>query len=104
MVSIIYIYIYIYMYIYIYIYGLDSYRFSIWIFQVALLIKKLPANAGDVRDVGSIPGSGRCLGRKHANPLQYYCLENPMDKLCWTQLMRLSTHTHTCMVDIFLVF
>ena len=67
-------------------------------------VKESACSAGDVRDVGSIPGSGRCLGREHANPLQYYCLENPMDRLCWTQLMRLSTHTHTCMVDRFLVF
>ena len=39
-------------------------------------MKNLPANAGDVRDVGSIPGSGRFLGGEHGNPLQYSCLEN----------------------------
>ena len=38
-----------------------------------------PANAGDVRDLGSIPGSGRSLGGGHGNPLQNSCLENPMD-------------------------
>ena len=45
--------------------------------QVALAVKNLPANAGDLRDTGSIPGSGRSLGGGHGNPLQYSCLENP---------------------------
>ena len=40
----------------------------------------LPANAEDVRDAGSIPGSGRCPSRRRGNPLQYSCLENPIDK------------------------
>ena len=38
------------------------------------------SNAGDIRDVGSIPGSGRTPGRGHGNPLQYPCLGNPMDR------------------------
>ena len=46
-------------------------------FQMALVIKNLPANARDVRDVGSIPGLGRSPGGGHGNPLQYSCLENP---------------------------
>ena len=45
--------------------------------QVALVVKSLPASAGDVRDVGLIPGSGRAPGGGHGNPLQYSCLENP---------------------------
>ena len=45
--------------------------------QVALLVKNSPADAGDVRDAGSIPGSGRSSGGGHANPLQTFCLENP---------------------------
>ena len=49
-------------------------------FQVALVGKNLPANAEDVRDVSSIPGLGRSLGEGHGNPLQYSCLENPMDR------------------------
>ena len=64
------------------------------------------ANARDVRDMGSIPGSGRSPGGGHGNPLQYACLENPMDKEAWqvtvprvtksqTGLKQLSTHTHT---------
>ena len=40
-------------------------------------------NAGDVRDTGSIPGSGRSLGGGHGNPLQYPCLENSMDRGAW---------------------
>ena len=45
----------------------------------ALVVKNLPADAGDLRDMGSVPGSGRSLGGGHGNPLQYSCLENPMD-------------------------
>ena len=45
--------------------------------QVALVVKNLPANAGDIRDSGSIPGLGRSPGGGHGSPLQYSCLENP---------------------------
>ena len=48
--------------------------------QVVLVVKNLPANSGDVRDTGSFPGSGRSPGEGHGNPLQYSCLENPMDR------------------------
>ena len=44
--------------------------------------KNLP-DVGDVKDVGSIPGLGRSLGGRHGNPLQYSCLENPMDRGAW---------------------
>ena len=44
------------------------------------MIKNSPANAGDTRDVGSIPGSGRSPGEENGNPLQYSCLENPVDR------------------------
>ena len=68
---------------------------------MALVVKNLPANAGDIRDMGSIPGSGRSLEGGHGNPLQHSCLENPMDRGAWqatvhgvtknqTQLKRLS--------------
>ena len=64
----------------------------------------MPAIAGDVRDIGSIPGSGRSPGGGHDNPLQYSCLENPMDREAWrvtvhgvaqsrAQLKQLSMHT-----------
>ena len=48
-----------------------------WVSQVALEVKSQPVNAGDIREEGSIPGSGRSPGRRHGNPLQYSCLENP---------------------------
>ena len=51
--------------------------------QVAPVVKNLLANAGDVRDVGSIPGSGTSPGEGHGNPLQCSCLENPMDRGAW---------------------
>ena len=48
--------------------------------RVALVVKNPPANAGELRDTSSIPGSGRSPGGGHGNPLQYSCLENPMDR------------------------
>ena len=48
--------------------------------QVALVVKNPPANAGDTRDTGSIPASGRSPGGGHGNPLQHSCLEIPMDR------------------------
>ena len=47
------------------------------------MVKNLAANAGDIRDVSSISGLGRSPGRGHGNPLQYSCLENPMDRGAW---------------------
>ena len=47
------------------------------------MVKNLLANAGDIRDVGSIPGSGRSPGGGRDNPLQCSCLENPMDRGAW---------------------
>ena len=52
-------------------------------FQVALVAKNLPVNAGDMRDVVSVPGSGRCPGEGNDNPLQYSCLELPTDRGAW---------------------
>ena len=49
----------------------------IWASKVAVVVKNLPANGGDIRDVDSIPGSGRSPGGGHGTPLQYSCLENP---------------------------
>ena len=80
-----------------------------WASQMVLVIKNLPATSEDVRDIGSIPGSGRFPGGKHLNPLQYSYLENPMDRgawgdtvhgvaKSWTQLKRLGTHTQLTLV------
>jgi len=71
------------------------------------VVKNSPANAGDARDMGSIPGSGRSLGGGNGNPLQYSCLENPIERSVmgyspWSQKevdttehTRAHTHTHT---------
>ena len=74
--------------------------------QVAQVVKNLPANAGDVRAVGSVPGLERSLGGGHGNPLQYSCLENPMGRGAWwatvhrvaksqTQLKQFNTNKHS---------
>ena len=49
-------------------------------FPGGAVAENLPVNAGDARDSGSIPGSGRSPGGGNGNPLQYSCLENPMDR------------------------
>ena len=48
--------------------------------MMVLVVKNLPASAGDIRDMGSISGLGRSPGGGHGNPVQYSCVENPMDK------------------------
>ena len=58
----------------------------IWASQVVLVVKNLPANAGDVRDEGSVPGLERSPRGGHSNPLQYSCLENPMDRGAWQSM------------------
>ena len=73
--------------------------------QVDLMVKNPSASAGDLRDVDSIPGLGKSPGEGPGNPLQYSCLENPMDRGAWqaivhrvaqsrTQLKRLSTWSY----------
>ena len=69
-----YIYTYIYLYLYIHIYVCTRICGSS---QRALVVKNLPTNAENIRDVGSLPESGRSVGRGHGNPVQYSCLENP---------------------------
>ena len=54
-----------------------------WASQVMLVVKNLLANAGDIRDLGSILGLGRSPRGGHGNPLQYSCLENSMDRGTW---------------------
>ena len=56
---------------------------EVWSSQVTLVVKNPPAIAGDIRDSGSIPGSGRSPGGEHGNPLQYFCIENPIDREAW---------------------
>ena len=60
------------------------------------MVKNLPANAGDVRDVGSIPGWGRSPGGGPGNPLQNSCLENPMDRgIFWAIVLMVSESDRT---------
>ena len=54
-----------------------------WGSQVVLIVKNLPVNSGDIRDLGSIAGLGNFPGGRHGNPLQYSCLETLMDKGAW---------------------
>ena len=54
-----------------------------WASQVALVVKNAPANAGDIRKVDSIPGLEKSLGEGNGYPLQYSCLETPMDRGAW---------------------
>ena len=63
--------------------------------QVALVVKNSPANAGDIRDPGSIPRLGRSTGGGHGNPLQYSCLENPMDRRAWQAIVHRVTKSQT---------
>ena len=78
-------------------------------FPVGTSVKNPPANAGDIRDMGSIPGLERSPEGGQSNPLQCSCLENPMDRGAWqaavhrvaksqTLLKQLSTYTRTCLV------
>ena len=81
-----------------------------WVSQVVLVVNSLPANAGDAREVGSIPWSGRSPGGGHGNPLQWQpTLKNPMDRRVWwatvpkvakswSQLKQLSKHTQCCIL------
>ena len=62
---------------------------------MALVVKNLPASAGDIRNIGSIPGLGRFLGGGHGNPLQYSCLENPMDRGAWRATVHRITKSWT---------
>ena len=72
-----------------------------WGFQVALVVKNPPANAGDARDADLIPELGRAPGVRNSNPLHYSCLENPMGKGAWQSTVHgvaelgMTEHTHT---------
>ena len=61
--------------------------------------KEPTCNAGDIRDVGSIPGSERFPRAGHGNPLQYSCLENPMDRGAWQVTVRGVTKSQTRLKD-----
>ena len=84
-------------------------------FPGCVVVKNLPANAGDIRDVGSIPGLGRSSGGRHDYQLQYSCLEIPRDSHipilifgefftcgCWLLLDTISMPTE--MIDDYMIF
>ena len=94
--------------------GVDRYWIKVlvpllWTSQVAAVVKNLPANSGDTRDLSSILGSGRSSGVGNGNPLQYSCLGNPMDwRNCWATVYGITknwlwlsahayTRTHPCL-------
>ena len=62
---------------------------------MVLVEKDLPASVEDLRDMGSIPGLGRSPGGGHGNPLQYSCLENPMDRGVWWATVHRVTKNQT---------
>ena len=62
---------------------------------LALVVKNPPANVGDIRNAGLIPGSGRAPGGGHGNPLQFSCLENPMDRGAWWATVHGVMQSHT---------
>ena len=59
------------------------------------MVKNPPASAGDIRDMGSVPGSGRAPERGHGSLLQYSCLENPMDRGDWRATIHSVTKSRT---------
>ena len=63
--------------------NLNFTRKSMTLVPGGAVVKNLPANTGDTRDAGSIPGSRRSPGTGNGNPLQYSCLENTMDRGAW---------------------
>ena len=65
------------------------------VFQVAPVLKDPPANAGDIAELALTPGSGRCPGGGHGNPLRYSCLENPMDSEAWQATVLRATENQT---------
>ena len=66
-----------------------------WASQVALVVKNPSANAGDIRDSGSVTGLGRSPGGGHGNPLQYPCLESLMDRGAWRAIVHRVTKSWT---------
>ena len=62
---------------------------------MVLVVKNSPANEGDVNNMGAIPGLGRSPGIGHDNPLQYFCLENSMDRGAWQSTVHKVTKSLT---------
>ena len=71
--------------------GLKESGLDVGASHVDLVVKKVSANAGDLRNVGLIPGSGRFPGEGHGNPFQYTCLKNPMDRGAWQSIQSMGS-------------
>ena len=74
-------------------------KYNVWASQVELVIKNLPANARDTKDMGSIPELGRSPGVRNGNPFQYSCLENSMDRGVWWAIVHGVTKSQTQLND-----
>ena len=61
------------------------------------VVKKSPANAGDIRDLGSTPGLGRSPGEGNDNPLEYFCLKNSMERRAWQAIVYGASKSWTCL-------
>ena len=68
--------------------------------MVSPVVKNLHVHAGDVRDAGSVPRSGRSSGGGHGNPLQYSCLEDPMDRGAWQASVHKAAESQTQLSDL----
>ena len=68
--------------------------------MVSPVVKNVHGHAGDVRDAGSIPRSGRSSGGGHGNPLQYSCLEDPMDRGAWQASVHKAAESQTQLSDL----
>ena len=79
-------------------------KIILWASQVVLVVKNPPASARDIRDTGSIPGSGRSPGGGYGNPLQYSCLENPMDRGAWQATVHGVAKSQTGLSDFTFTF
>jgi len=71
--------------------GLKESGLDVGASHVVLVVKKVSANAGDLRNVGLIPRSGRSPGGGHGNPFQYSCLKNPMDRGAWQSIQSMGS-------------
>ena len=71
-----------------------------WAPQVALVVKNPPAGAGDLRTLGSVPGSGRSPGGGHGSPLEYSFLENPKDRGAWRAIVHGVVKSQTGLSDL----
>ena len=68
-------------------------------FPDGIVLKNLPANTGDAGDIGSVPGPGRFPGAENGNPLQYSCLESPMDRGAWNATVHRAADSQTQLTE-----